>query len=171
MKKLIVSVMFLLFISGCSSKKASYTKSIPSRIYTFNDISSQSIANVSASCFSSGKYKNDYTRCYTGRATMDTLFRHNGRAKVRSLRKYKSLSDTEGLVIFYVSSTGGIFFNLTLLVPAKITFDKYTGKVTKLLALNGKTVKYSKSKDMIDSEPAFKVFKKGFDLMINQNRN
>jgi len=58
-----------------------------------------------------------------------------------------------------------------LLVPAKITFDKNTGKITKLIALNGKTVKYSKSQDMIDSEPAFKVFKKGMDMMIQESRD
>jgi len=100
MKKLIVSVMFFLFIFGCSSKETQYTKSRSTKIYTFNDISSQNIANVSASCLSSRRYKNGYTDCYTRKATMDTLFRHNGQAKVRGVRKYKSLSDTEGLVLF-----------------------------------------------------------------------
>lgn len=167
MKNLIISGVFLLIMIGCSSTQSNtYSPRASTKIYTFNNISSYDIAKATADCFSKGAYKNRTIDCSTGRATTDTLFRHNGQAEVKSLKKYKSLSDTEGLILFYVRSTGGIFFNITLFVSAQITFDKYTGKITKVRALNGKTTKFSKSQDMIDSEPAFKVFKKGFDMMI-----
>ena len=169
MKKIVMSIIFLVFMFGCSSKTDSYSKGTPSRIYTFDDISAQEIANVAASCFSN--HKKTSARCNTNRASVDTLFRYNGQAKVQRLQKYKSLSDREGLVMFYVRSTGGIFYNITLFVSAKVTFNKYTGAITELSALNGKTARFKKSQDMEDSEPAFKVFKKGLDMMIRKHQS
>jgi len=146
-------------------KRPSSYKSSPSKIYTFNDLSNQQISTFINRCFSVWNAKG----CITNPATMDTAFNGKQGVTVLKLEKYKKLTDTEGLIVFAIKDHG-IIFDVTLLVSAKITFNKYTGNMTKFRALNSKSIKYNKSQDMIDSEPAFKVFKKGFDMMIKKRK-
>ena len=166
MKKLIVSILILLFIVSCSSKVK--PQSLKKK-YTFNSISNDYIKDIARECFS-GNY-NGYTRCNTYRATSDTLFNSSGkRVLIRKFRKTRRLSDSEGLMKFYVTSTGGILFNVTLLVTAGIIINEYTGKIKNFIAMEGHTADFSKSQGLIDAEPGLNILTKGFQLMIPKNR-
>ncbi len=116
-------------------------------------------------CF---EYRNQQsTPCSLRGATVDTFFKRGtfGGVKIKSLKKYQSLSDTEGIVLFYMQDSG-ILFDVTLFVVAQVSFNKYTGEVTKVRALDGKTVGYSKSQDLIDSEPALGLMKDGLNATL-----
>lgn len=169
MKKIIVSMMVLAFLVSCSSKVE--TQRTRNSIYTFNNVSSKDMADAAMRCFSPAYYKNGYTRCSTRGATMNTLFKANNKiVKIRNLVKTESINSREGLVTFYATSTGGVFFNVTLFVHAGVIIDEYTGKVKTLIAYRGNTVDFDKSQGLIDSEPGLKILKKGYDLMLKQGR-